>query len=124
MGRRPVLDLPVLTGLSREDLLSPGEEALRLMEAVKALLAVLPSQELEPGGRLSEIHLDRVWGLSLVFNDLPPTVRMGFGGYDGGLARLGAVCADLERRGELGRAKLIDVESERRTVVRLGRGSA
>lgn len=124
VGRRPVLDLPVLTGLSRKDLLAPDEEALRLMKAVKALLAVLPSQYLEPGGRLGEIHLDRVWGLSLVFNDLPPTVRMGFGGYAGGLARLKAVRADLERRGELSRAKLIDLESERRTVVRLGRGNA
>ncbi len=123
-GKRPVLDLPVLTGLSEKDLWEPDDEARLLMAAVAELLAALPARDLAPGGRLGEIHLDPVWGLSLVYSDLPPTVRLGFGNYAAGLKRLAAVRADLERRGELGRAKLIDLESERRTVVRLGRKKA
>lgn len=123
-GGRPEVDLPVLSGLSRADLLSPDEEMLTLLAAVRRLLASLPPQEMAPGGRLSEIHLDRIWGLSLVFNDLSPTVRLGFGHFAARLQRLQRVRADLERRGELSRARLIDLESERRTVVRLARGTA
>jgi len=117
-------DLPVLSGLSRADLLSPDEEILFLLAAARRLLAVLPPAELAPGGRLSQIHLDRVWGLSLVYSDLPPVVRLGFSDFAGGLQRLGRVRADLERRGELKRARLIDLESPRRTVVRLAREAA
>ncbi|MFH2126745.1 MAG: FtsQ-type POTRA domain-containing protein [Pseudomonadota bacterium] len=122
--RRALPDMPVITGLSRADLAQPDDEVLSLVEAVKQLLAVLPPADLAPGGRLSEVHLDRVWGLSLVFNDTAPVVRLGFKDYSRRLARLEQVRGDLARRGELERARLIDLESWRRVVVRLGREKA
>jgi len=122
--RRALPDMPVITGLSRADLAQPDDEVLSLVEAVKQLLAVLPSADLAPGGRLAEVHLDRVWGLSLVFNDTAPVVRLGFKDYSRRLARLEQVRGDLARRGELERARLIDLESWRRVVVRLGREKA
>lgn len=118
-GGRLERDLPVLSGLSRADLVSPDEEMLSLLAAARRLLAELPPADVAPGGRLSQINLDRVWGLSLVYNDLAPAVRLGFGDFAAGLERLGRVRADLERRGELKRARLIDLESPRRIVVRL-----
>ncbi len=123
-GRRPLPDMPVLTGLSRADLAQPDDEMLGLMDKVHQLLEALPAAEQAPGGRLAEVHLDRVWGLSLVFNDLNPVVRLGFKGFASRLDRLAQVRADLARRGELERASLIDLESGQRVVVRLGRGKA
>lgn len=122
--RRALPDMPVITGLSRADLAQPDDEMLGLMEAARQLLAVLPPAELAPGGRLAEVHVDRVWGLSLVFNDMAPVVRLGFKDFSRRLARLEQVRGDLARRGELGRASLIDLESWRRVVVRLGREKA
>ncbi|MCB2225296.1 MAG: FtsQ-type POTRA domain-containing protein [Desulfarculaceae bacterium] len=122
--KRALPDLPVITGLSRADLAAPDDEALGLIAAGRAALAALPPQDLRPGGGLSEMHLDRVWGVSLVFNGLPPVVRLGFKNFPRRLMRLGRVKADLARRGELGRARLIDMEPRGRVVVRLGREKA
>ena len=122
--RRALPDLPVITGLSRADLAQPDDEVLDLMGAAQRLLAAVPPADLAPGGRLAEVHLDRVWGLCLVFNDMAPVVRLGFKDYPRRLARLEQVRDDLARRGELQRARLIDLESWRRVVVRLGREKA
>lgn len=94
------------------------------MAAARRLLGLLPASDLAPGGRLAELHLDRVWGISLLFNDLTPVVRLGFKDYARRLARLEQVRGDLDQRGELERARLIDLESSRRVVVRLGREKA
>ncbi|BEQ16354.1 cell division protein FtsQ/DivIB [Desulfoferula mesophila] len=122
--RRALPDLPVITGLSRADLAQPDDEVLELMAAARRLLGLLPASDLAPGGRLAELHLDRVWGISLLFNDLTPVVRLGFKDYARRLARLEQVRGDLDQRGELERARLIDLESSRRVVVRLGREKA
>ncbi|MCF8032087.1 MAG: FtsQ-type POTRA domain-containing protein [Desulfarculaceae bacterium] len=122
--KRVLPDLPVVTGLSRADLAEPDEETLGLLAAARAALAALPPGQQKPGGGLAEIHLDRVWGVSLVFNGLAPVVRLGFKDFPRRLTRLASVRADLARRGELGRARLIDLESHNRVVVRLGREKA
>lgn len=118
------LDLPVLSGLVKADLLQPDDEMRSLLAGVKDLLANLPQEVVAAGGRLSEIHVDRVWGLSLVQSDLVPTVRLGVNDFAVRLRRLGPVVADLNRRGELKRALSIDLGEERRVVVRLGKEAA
>lgn len=122
--RRPLPDLPVITGLSQADLAQPDDEVTGLLGAARQLLAALPPADLTPGGRLAEVHLDRIWGVCLVFNDMAPVVRLGFKDFPRRLARLEQVRGDLVRRGELGRASLIDLESWRRVVVRLSREKA
>lgn len=118
------LDLPVLSGLVKADLLQPDDEMRALLAGVKDLLTNLPAEVVAAGGRLSEIHVDRVWGVSLVQSDLIPTVRLGIGDFAARLRRLGTVVADLNRRGELKRTLLIDLAEERRVVVRLGKEAA
>jgi cell division septal protein FtsQ len=124
VGAQDSIDLPVLTGMVRADLLEPDEEMMELLASAHKLLESLPQRAIKGGGALSEVHLDRVWGLSVVFSDLPATVRLGFGGYEDEWARLEKVCADLKERGEMERAVLIDLDSDRRVVVRLGREAA
>lgn len=123
---RPDLDadLPVVSGLTRADLVRPDEETLELLDTAQRLYSGLPAATVAALGGLSEIHLDRVWGLSVVFNNLPATVRLGFSGFDTRWGRLAKVVEDLKARGELMRATLIDLDNDRRAVVRLGRESA
>ena len=121
-GTRP--DLPVISGLTRADLVQPDQEARDILNAVRHLLAALPAEELAPGGRVSEIRVDRVWGLSLVRSDLRPVLRLGFDNFAQRLARAMRVVADLKQRGELARATLIDLDAKQRAVVRLSRESA
>lgn len=118
------LDLPVISGLSKADLLSPDDEMLELMRDARDLIAALPAEVTALGGRLSEVHLDRVWGLSLVLSDLVPTVRLGLDDHGQRLEALRPLVEDLARRGELKRALLIDLSAPRRAVVRLGRQAA
>jgi hypothetical protein len=117
-------NLPVVSGLTRADLVKPDEEILELLDTAQHMYASLPMATATALGDLSEIHLDRVWGLSVVFNNLPATVRLGFAGFETRWARLAKVVLDLKARGELMRAILIDLDNDRRAVVRLGRESA
>jgi cell division septal protein FtsQ len=119
MGVTPSADLPLLTGLTKADLVDPDDEIRALLDASLELLNCLPAKDRRAGGNLSEIHLDRVWGLSLVFSDLFPTVRIGRGDFKTRLARLEKVKSDLLRRQELKRVLLIDLSDERRVFVRL-----
>lgn len=114
-------DRPVVSGLSKADLAAPDPEARRLLTAARRVLELLPAADSGPGGRLSEVHLDRVWGLSLIYRDLRPTLRLGFTDFAARLERLKAVLSDLRRRGELEQALLIDLSYPRRVVVRLER---
>ena len=87
------------------------------------LMAIMPRNGLPGRKRLSEIHLDRVWGVSLVFDGLGATVRLGFDDYGRKLRQMVSVIADLEARGEIHRTTLIDLDYDNRAVVRLARGN-
>jgi len=118
------VDLPVISGLSKADIVEPDEEIIELLQNARRLLEGLPQGELAIAGRLSEVHLDRVRGLAVVFAGLPATVRLGAAGFESAWPRLEKICADLKQRGELERALVIDLDSDRRVVVRLGREAA
>ena len=114
-------DRPVLTGLGMGDVKNPDAEMRELFGLAETVMA-----QLSPADRrnLSEIHLDRVWGLELVFNGMPAVVRLGREGFASRLARLAKIKKDLAARGELGRALIIDLLAEHKAVVRLGEESA
>lgn len=124
LGSENAPDLPVFTGLSLADMVKPDDEMVELLGLARSLWQKLPAADKGAGGSLSEIHLDRVRGLSLVWNDLGATVHLGFDSFAERLDRLAKVRADLEERGELDRAVLIDLDAERRVVVRLSGDAA
>lgn len=124
LGSENAPDLPVLTGLSLADMVGPDDEMVELLALARGLWQELPAADKGPDGNLSEIHLDRVQGLSLVWNDMGATVRLGFDSFSERLERLAKVRADLKKRGELDRAVLIDLDAERRVVVRLSGDAA
>jgi cell division protein FtsQ len=124
VGSESAPDLPVLTGLSLADMVKPDDEMVELLSLARGLWRDLPDEDKGPNGNLSEIHADRVHGLSLVWNDLSATVRLGFKKFPERLALLAKVRADLKERGELEKAVLIDLDAQRRVVVRLAGDAA
>ncbi|MCB2185981.1 MAG: FtsQ-type POTRA domain-containing protein [Deltaproteobacteria bacterium] len=112
-------DRLVLSGLTPADLREPDDEITGLQAAARRFLARLAVKGPAGFGRVSEIHLDRVWGVSALWEDLPAVARLGFAEFDQRLTRLAAVAEDLRRRGEINRAVLIDLTLPDRVVVRL-----
>jgi cell division septal protein FtsQ len=113
-------DRPLITGLNKAGLIDPDGETQSLLAEATKLLSALQAHGGKADSALSEIHLDRIWGLSLIRQDLIATVRLGLGGYPHKLNQLKKVTRDLKVRGELDRVYLIDLSDERRAVVRLG----
>jgi cell division protein FtsQ len=105
-------DLPVITGVAREDWTErPREARERLREAVELLDAVERRQalaELPP----AEVHLDEAEGPTLYLGDGETAVKLGRDGIEAKLDRLERILAELERRGE--RAELVRLDNRTR----------
>lgn len=116
-----VLELPFVTGLDASEADTPEAEEL-VLEALD-LVDTYKQMGLAADYPLSEVHIDRVMGLSLV----PSTgmeIRLGRGRYPERLKRLGVVLATLEGEGREADYVLIDQEEDlsRVTVGQRSRG--
>jgi cell division protein FtsQ len=130
-------ELPVVTGVDREQYLNEPEAA---REQIRGALAVIEAWRNEDAERpaLGEIHLDRVVGMTVYtatggiaarLGHLTFTLREGgpLGAVDGSLAarlrRLDAVLAALRERGETPRLIYLDNRARPdRVTVKLARG--
>lgn len=122
-------DLPVLTGLNHEDL-SPGAPPERLALSEQMLrggLRLLQSWRASQAGKgvqVSEIHLDPLFGYSVVLGagagvGEGAIVRLGRGEVQGKLDRLTAVLTDAGRRGRrVAEVRLNDERDPTRVAVR------
>lgn len=86
-------DYPYLTGLKVADLAGADAVGLRAIRRALSLLRLAGRR-----GRVSEIHVDRELGLTLLPVDPRIPVEMGWGDYPRRLARLGAVLDRLAGR--------------------------
>ncbi len=92
------LDLPVITGLPREEW-SDGGARDRLGEVLHAL-DVYSSGELSRDRPISELHVDATGGLTLYLGDRGMAVKLGRGDLERKLERLGRVVAFAAGRGQ------------------------
>lgn len=90
-------ELPIVTGLSLEDL--QGEEGRTLVREALRVSELYASMGLSDGGELSEIHVDPVVGLTLTVEGTATQVRLGRGEYRRRLERLRTVRETLAERG-------------------------
>jgi cell division protein FtsQ len=104
------IDLPVVTGLAREDLGKP-ETSMRLLQSLHLLDAW--KAEGYPPASLSEVRLDGA-GATLFarFDEAVQEIRLGSGDFPLKLHKLSQVRAALARRGE--RAARIDLDNQSR----------
>jgi cell division protein FtsQ len=103
--------LPVVTGIARDFYVADGEPA---RADVRSALAAIAAWSARPErGRVGEVHVDRVAGLTL-YSEKGVGVRLGAvdDSVPARLARVDAVMADLDRSGE--RPRLIYVDNRAR----------
>lgn len=106
------LDLPVVTGLTKNALKEGGAEAAGLL----ALMAVLKPREGFNLSDISEINVDPVFGLSIYTLDEGVRLAVGSGGFAAKLASFDKVVTS--RGGALGGIEAMDLNNSRSVVVR------
>jgi cell division protein FtsQ len=106
------LDLPVVTGISREAWVERRAEVEPLLSAALALLARWAERGLERRTPVSEIHIDPDFGTTLWAGDDGVEVRLGHGDLPEKLERLERVLAAVAADGQ--RAEVLHLDNRRR----------
>lgn len=106
------LDLPVITGISREDWLQNENEARPRLQGAIALLDRWGERRLDRRLPISQIHLDPEFGTTVWAGDEGMEVRLGQGEIPEKLARLEQVLTELKSEGQ--RAEVLHLDNRRR----------
>ena len=112
LGKGDEVDLPVLTGFDTED----KTKSPLLLSTLNLLKTVSGSSKYAYLGTISEIHIDDVFGLSLI-SDKGLYLKLGMGGFESKLKKLTLVLADLEQRGMKNGYLCIDLSDESKVTV-------
>lgn len=94
------LDLPLVTGVGREDFVERQGELEPLLAGALALAERWSAGGLGRRAMLSEIHVDADWGVTLFAGDQGFEVRLGTGDIPAKLERLERVLAALDAEGQ------------------------
>jgi len=117
------LDLPVVTGITRDAWVERRAEVEPLLGAALVLLARWSEQGLDRRAPVSEIHLDPDYGTTLWAGPHGLEVRLGIGDLAEKFVRLERVLSALEAEGQ--RAEVLHLDNRRRpdwVAVRLAGG--
>ena len=106
------LDLPVVTGISREAWVERRSEVEPLLSAALALLARWAERGLDRNRAVSEIHIDADFGTTLWAGDDGLEIRLGHGELPEKLERLERVLTALAADGQ--RAEVLHLDNRRR----------
>ena len=119
------LDLPVITGFSRDDYLKRRADLEPLLAGALALLDSYVREGLGAFGAVSEIHVHPDDGVTLYLGEQATQVRLGVGDLPRKLGRLHRVLGALRDEGRRAEALLLDNRSHPSWVtVRLAGGSS
>jgi cell division protein FtsQ len=106
------LDLPVVTGMTREDWVERRAELAPLLQGALALLDLWAQRGLDRRAPVSEIHISAEYGTTLWAGADGLEVRLGNGALPEKLARLERVLAAIDAEGR--RAEVLHLENRRR----------
>ena len=106
------LDLPVVTGITRDDWVERRAEVEPLLHAALALLDRWAERGLDRRAPVSEIHISADYGTTLWAGAEGLEIRLGHGALPEKLARLERVLAAVEAEGR--RAEVLHLENRRR----------
>ena len=109
-------DYPFLTGLTREALRRNPEEGKALVLKALEFLRTAESEKASPFKEISEIHMERSYGIQCYTKDDGTEVRMGMDQFGEKLRRLSMIWSDLPKRSCT--PVSIDCSDLRRYVVR------
>jgi len=105
------LDLPLVTGVSREEFVGRQADLQPLLAGALALAARWSERGLGHRAVLSEIHVDPDWGVTLFAGDDGFEVRLGSGEIPAKLERLERVLSTLDAEGK--KAEAIHLDNRR-----------
>ena len=107
---------PFLTGLTRQALEREPEEAKGLVMKALELLKTVEKEKASPLEQLSEIHMEKTFGIHCFTQTEGVEVRMGWDHFGEKLRRLSILWSDLQKRGFS--AASIDCSDLKRMVVK------
>jgi cell division protein FtsQ len=116
VGDRDGHDYPFLTGLTRQFLERNPVEAKNLIMKSLELLRIAEKKKGSPLQDVSEIHMEKNYGIKCYTRAGGVEVRMGSESFEEKLKRLSPIWADLQKRGVS--AASIDCSDLKRMVVR------
>lgn len=111
------IDHPVLTGLRRDDFKGHPDEAWGLVSKALKLIRVIEEAEALSQKDISEIHMDKAFGLSVYTNDGAIEIKLGLDLYEAKWKRLEKVWGHL-RKSPL-KPAYIDCNYEKRVIVKM-----
>lgn len=115
------VDLPVITGLTREEIESGDSDAQARLELALGFLAQWRSHHGEHAPEISEINVDPIMGLSFISTEDEARIELGAPPYEAKIARWSKVKATLTARGVIAsRVTLSGSRHPERVVARLG----
>lgn len=111
------VDFPLLTGISRQDILDHPEETRRLLGGAVQLLHLLATRSTFHLGKVSEIRIDETEGYEMMTINGGVPIKIGFDNYESKLTRLERIYSELEPR--LPVLNYIDLNAVDRVIVKL-----
>jgi cell division protein FtsQ len=112
LGKSDQVDLPVLTGFNVQD----KTKTTLFLSMLNLLKTISSSSRYSYLGTISEIHIDEVFGLSLI-SGTGLYLKLGMGGFESKLKKLTLVLADLDQRGMKNGYLCIDLSDESKVTV-------
>jgi cell division protein FtsQ len=116
VGEGGEYNYPFLTGLTRDVLEKEREEANRLITKALELLRAADEERVPPLEEISEVHMEKTFGVQCFTQTDGLEVRMGWDHFGEKLRRLSLIWSDLQKRGWS--AASIDCSDLRKMVVR------
>ncbi len=116
LGDRDEYNFPFLTGLNRETLEKNPGEANRLIMKALELLRIAEREKASPLEEISEIHMEKTFGVHCFTQVEGLEVKMGWEDFGEKLKKLSLIWSDLRKRGWA--AVSIDCSDARRMVVK------
>jgi len=112
LGKSDEVDLPIFTGINGKDKIKTP----LFLSTLNLLKTISGSSKYNYLGTISEIHIDDVFGLSLIF-DTGLYLKLGMGDFERKLGQITLIMADLEKRGMKNGYLCIDLSDESKVTV-------
>lgn len=116
VGEGDEYNYPYLTGLTRRALERDPTEAKRLISQALEILRIAGRENLPPLKEISEIHMEKTFGIDCFTKTEGVEVKMGWEDFEEKLEKLSLIWADLRKRGFS--AISIDCSDLKRMVVK------
>jgi cell division protein FtsQ len=117
VGDRDEYNYPYVTGLTRRVLEKDPVEAKRLITKALELLRIVSQEKVPPLEEISEIHMEKAFGIHCFTKAEGVEVKMGWEDFEEKLKRLPLIWSDLRKRGIS--AVSIDCSDLTRMVVKI-----